>query len=70
LGISVTVLFDKVFKYFLFFTSSSILYTNLLLELFCFKWNIVKYFQNLKVEYLKIFLNFGCYSFFCGLKKN
>lgn len=37
LGISVTVLFDKVFKCFLFSISSSLSYANLLLELFCFK---------------------------------
>lgn len=37
LGISVTVLFDKVFKCFLFSISSSLSNANLLLELFCFK---------------------------------
>ena len=37
LGISVTVLFDKVFKCFLFSISGSLSYANFLLELFCFK---------------------------------
>lgn len=45
LGISVTVLFDKVFKCFLFSISSNLLYANLLIY-FASKGQPVKYFQN------------------------
>lgn len=50
LGISVTVLFGKVFKCLLFSISSSLLYANLLMELVCFKKETCQIFPKLKTE--------------------
>lgn len=54
LGISVTVLFDKVFSCFLFSTSSSLLYAKFLIKLFCFQMETCQIFPKIKIEsYLK-----------------